>query len=340
MLTVWKIILQALGTEPRAVRQIRGASGFPHAVLAAGVDERRRRVILISPEGDPRVAAMVQADIQAADRSIQILTARAIVHDVTAFGRIIAGFAGKTEVSREEMWEAIYAQGSEVVRRSELLREFTGDEPDHIPIEGMLQQLLQQMMLGGPPEQSPFLAERTQNPTIPELANSKIDVSVMDNIDILAGDREAGICPLPFVQMSDSSLELLIRGTAVDAVADLLEAEGIAQYFFPTPDHVALGLIEREPVSRQTIHDQLLEVPALGHPYSLPEVLPEGTPLTHVIDVLKEKKLVVEGEISLEVTPEGQSVRSTVRFKPRESLFSKLINRFTINFDLKDLFRP
>jgi hypothetical protein len=61
--------------------------------------------------------------------------------------------------------------------------------------------------------------------------------------------------------------------------------------------------------------------------------------MSDMIDVLRERNLLVDGEIGFELTPEGESIRRTIRFKPREGLLSKIINRFSFNIDLKDLFR-
>jgi len=50
-------------------------------------------------------------------------------------------------------------------------------------------------------------------------------------------------------------------------------------------------------------------------------------------------KLVVEGEFGLELTSSGKTIRSSVKFRPKESLISKIINQFSIKIDLKSLFR-
>jgi len=64
-----------------------------------------------------------------------------------------------------------------------------------------------------------------------------------------------------------------------------------------------------------------------------------NVPLTEVIDALQDRGLVVEGEIGLEIAPEGRSIRTSLKFKPREGIVSKVINRFSLNIDLKDLFK-
>jgi hypothetical protein len=50
-------------TEPRDIRSVRGASGFVHPILAAGVDEGRKRTLIVSGDPDARTAALAQADI-------------------------------------------------------------------------------------------------------------------------------------------------------------------------------------------------------------------------------------------------------------------------------------
>ncbi|MBI2186158.1 MAG: hypothetical protein HYU37_03415 [Acidobacteria bacterium] len=227
MLQAWNVILRALDTEPRSVHQIRGASGFPHHVLALGVDERRRRLIIISPEADPRVAAIIQADIQALDSSIHVLTARPILLDMGDFGRVIAESARTKEVSREQMWEAMYSQRDNLGKRFELLHHFVGNGPDQLPAGYMVEAMAQQTLLLDPPKQSPAVAERADSSTITELANSRMDISVFDGLDVLRGDRQAGICPLPLAQMSDQELETVISGTDVDAAESVLHQHDV-----------------------------------------------------------------------------------------------------------------
>ena len=38
-------------------------------------------------------------------------------------------------------------------------------------------------------------------------------------------------------------------------------------------------------------------------------------------------------------TPNGKAIRSSVKFRPKGSLISKIINQFSIKIDLKNLFR-
>ena len=54
----WHNIIWAVEAKPRIATSIQGLSGFYHPVVAVGVDEKRRRVIMISGESDARSAAL------------------------------------------------------------------------------------------------------------------------------------------------------------------------------------------------------------------------------------------------------------------------------------------
>ena len=105
----------------------------------------------------------------------------------------------------------------------------------------------------------------------------------------------------------------------------------------PAADQLALGLIDRGSVSPRSVLDQLVLAPSIGHPQGQMELIPQGTTLPEVIDALQDRGLVVEGEIGLELGSEGRQIRTSLKFKPREGLVSKLINRFSISMDLKNL---
>ena len=76
----------------------------------------------------------------------------------------------------------------------------------------------------------------------------------------------------------------------------------------------------------------------MGHPLGDPELVQESLSLQDTIAALQERKLIVEGEVGLEVTNAGRTLRSAIRFRPRESLLSKLLARISISIGLKDLF--
>jgi hypothetical protein len=153
-------------------------------------------------------------------------------------------------------------------------------------------------------------------------------------------DRDVGICAVPMYAFTGDEMELINSGTDLGRIQDILRAKNVFQYFFPSPDHLALGLVDRrKPASEEQLSELMPTAPQLGHPYSAMEILPRETGLSEVIDALRDRKLIVEGEVGYEVTEAGESTRATVKFQSREGLVSKLINRFELRINLKSLFK-
>jgi hypothetical protein len=155
---------------------------------------------------------------------------------------------------------------------------------------------------------------------------------------ILNADIAVGVCPLPLYDFSSSELDLFLRNADPEAIRESLRSHDIAQYFFPAPDHLALGLVERNVTNPADITRLMATVPAEGHPFAASEFVSPDVKLAEILDALVKKNLITEGEVAFELTPAGHSIRSTVRFKPRESLLSKIISRFNVSLNLKDLF--
>jgi hypothetical protein len=125
----------------------------------------------------------------------------------------------------------------------------------------------------------------------------------------------------------------------IDECKNLLRKHNIYQYFYPAPDQLALGLAERGSVTPEQLIQELEKTPNEGHSFSKPEFLDTSSSLKNIVHELKEEGLLVEGDLGLEITKEGQTIRAQVRFSPREGLVKKLSRIFslTANIDLKDL---
>jgi hypothetical protein len=82
---------------------IRGASGFSHPVVAAGVDEPRRGVVVISGESDARSAALAHGDIQAAMPSLKVMMARPVVVNLGETARILSEVLGRVSIGQQEI---------------------------------------------------------------------------------------------------------------------------------------------------------------------------------------------------------------------------------------------
>src|SRR2546430_4192182 len=99
----WKSFIRAVESDPREVQSISGASGLSHPVIAAGVDEARRRVIIISGEPDGRSAAMAHADIQAANPSMRVVLARPIPLNLGEIAAFISEKIGKVVIGQDDL---------------------------------------------------------------------------------------------------------------------------------------------------------------------------------------------------------------------------------------------
>src|SRR5688572_23222697 len=105
----WHNVLGAVYAGPQDKKEVKGASGLTHPVLALGVDEASKRVIVVSPESDGRTAALVQSDIQAAYSSYRVLTIRPAAVSLGKFARAIQEMLGSSVVT-SETFQALQSQ--------------------------------------------------------------------------------------------------------------------------------------------------------------------------------------------------------------------------------------
>ena len=133
-----------------------------------------------------------------------------------------------------------------------------------------------------------------------------------------------------------------LSGRKIDDIEERLKTLGIFQYFFPPPDQIALGFTDGNSAPIGTIVSAIELAPAMGHPLAAPELVNGGVDPVGIVEQLVDQGLLVEGEIGYEVTEDGKRQRATVRFRPREGLISKILQRFNVKFEatanLKDLF--
>jgi len=105
----WTNLLRALETEPRKADFVRGVSGLEHPVIAVGVDDARRRLLLVSGEHDARSAAIAQLDIQRAIEAVQVVIMRPIAANLSQIARQIVDFLGGPDVAQEQLQERLKA---------------------------------------------------------------------------------------------------------------------------------------------------------------------------------------------------------------------------------------
>jgi hypothetical protein len=328
-LIFWESIIRAAEAEPRRASSIRGASGISHPVIAVGVDEGRRRLLIISGEHDARSAAMSHTDIQATLSSFQVVVARPVAVNLSVLAKKLAVLIGRFTLTAQDLQnlQKLPPDDQEWIRSlvepviEQIAKPFEVASLNVLP---QLMQVLQQLAL--------------IQPAIPEPGTWTLDFEKLAQLDPTEPDSRFGVCPLPLYNFSSEEAEVLHSGTDLEAIRELLKRHHVFQYFFPPPDQLALGLIDRSPAARTQILDEIRTAPDLGHPFGPLEIISPDVPILHLIDALQDRGLVVEGDMTTEVTPEGKAIRNTVRWKPREGLLSKLINRLRINLSFKDLF--
>lgn len=329
----WQNVLRATEAEPKNESVIRGASGIHHSVVALGVDESRRRLLIVSGEHDARTAAMAQIDIQASLDKFQVLVARPVAFDLPAVAKTIAALSGRTRFLLEDISKFDAKSGTFRTIIQEHFGEVLAplDFLGRIPFNTLAQwmQVIQQLAL------IQFSMSDSQ-----DKGTISIDLGALASLEALERDNHFGICPVPLYEFMPDEIEKLNSGTNLDSVREILRNHGLLQYFFPSPDQVALGLIDRGVTSGEDVLEGVLRVPEIGHPYGAMELVGRSVTVPDMIEALQDRGLAVEGELGWELGAEGRNVRTTVRFRPREGLLSKLINRFSFGVDLKDFFKP
>src|SRR5437868_13817479 len=84
---IWRTVSKALGADFREQQLIKGISGLDHPVQAISVDDKTNRVIIVSAEPSPRLAALMQVDVQATLPDAKVIVARPLLFDVAEISR-------------------------------------------------------------------------------------------------------------------------------------------------------------------------------------------------------------------------------------------------------------
>jgi hypothetical protein len=341
---LWKTLSRALGAEIRERPSIRGASGLEHPVHALSVDDKHQRIIVISAESNPRTAALIQGDIQATMPDVSVLVARPIIVDLgvmvrrifpsaaTAFlePSVVSSFGERLKTMSEQEKSDLMSGGLMKAAGPMLTALKKAPLPGLTQLVGIFQQasvldwqeIFDRLSAGGKAE--------------------AISFSKLYELDNLAVDRAYGVCSLPLYEFTDADWDMFLSTPPIDLVQNRLKQLDIWQYFFPPADQLALGLTERGIHKKSEITELVATAPAVGHPLGASELVPTATQITDLIDVLHEQGYVAEVEQHIEITPSGTSARMTIKSRPRESLISKIINRFTMNVSVsaKDFLPP
>ena len=101
--SIWGAFGNALRAELREQATISGFSGIEHAVEAIAVDDKGKRLIVVSAEPNPRIAALMQVDVQATLPDVRVLVARPIAFDIAHLARNFVQQLGSVEIRMSEI---------------------------------------------------------------------------------------------------------------------------------------------------------------------------------------------------------------------------------------------
>jgi len=335
----WPSLLRAVGTEPRDLPNLRGASGINHEFAAVGADDAERRLVVVSQEGSAAGAAMAQADLQAAMQDVKVIVARPVVIDLAAVGKSIAEQSGRPAFTSSDLMriQQVEEAGSEELQATLndqltqmfgplILQIVTARAVGSINLLQGLAQFMDQMS--------------KMNWQLPSDDPDAVvaDFSKLLTTPTLQSDSELGVCGIPLYEFDPDELEAIHSGTDRNQIEGILRRHDILQYFYPAPDQTVLGLVDRGQGSLGTMEEVARVAPEIGHPYGSSEIV-SAEQLPALIDELRQRKLLVEGELGYELTESGKQQRAIVRFKPREGIISKVVNRISVKINLKSIIK-
>lgn len=327
---MWATFAKAIETELREGSELIGVSGLAHKVDAICVDDKRSRIVVASAEPNPRVAALMQVDLQATMPTSKVIVVRPVAVDMPAVARRIVEVLGTAQLDLKAMSsrlsEAQQEPASAIGISLASVIEPIAASFKHLNLPPLNQVLaaVQQAALLDWGSIGEMAKDKPENVIIP--------LAGLLTVDTMAIDRAHGICPVPLYEFSEDDWDLFMAGRDEGARERLRELD-ILQYFFPPPDQIAIGLVERRGSSVGTIGEALMLAPELGHPLGRPE-LTQVAKLSEVVDQLQGMGLLVEGEMGLELSKSGEMTRATIKFRPRESFISKLVQRLSVNLSL------
>lgn len=338
---IWKAFAAAVGAELREDTTIRGISGLEHKVQAIAVDDKTRRVVIVAAEADPRMAALVQVDVQASMPEAKVLIARPIAIDISLMARKMLEPFNVGEIDFDKARQFLdQLKDKNQDTTNALIGPLTESGATNI------QNIFENVQLPAVDQIVSVISQASILPwqDILEIFNESAKSGTLDlraflSRDTIAADLQAGICPIPLYSFSESDFDLFLDGKRIDECRERIKSLGIYQYFFPPPDQLALALVDEGIGQRDAILNDANMAPEMGHPFGDAEVVESAVEMKDLVDSLRDKKLIVEGEFGFEVTPAGKSVRGLVKFAPREGLVTKLLNRITINFSPTDLIK-
>jgi len=339
---IWKNMSLALGAEPRDYPVVTGLSGVEHEFLSIAVDDKTNRIILVSPDPNARTVALIHVDIQAAMPDTRILIARPILFDLGVLARQVVSVIGTDQFafsSLKPKIERLIALKQQIdrlppERKSKYAKKLLG-----AAVAGMTSALERVTI----PKTAQFIALIQQAANFdwnmmlssadPQRNDFVVSLKGLVDSDNLAADRRHGVCPIPLYELDEQDWKMFDSSDDITAIRDRLEGLGVYQYFFPHSDELILGFVDRGVSDPLGVERAVARSESLGHRVSGTTLVDDEQSIQNTVHALSEAGYLVEGDIGLEVSPEGRIFRSSVRFRPKESVLSKVLARLNINID-------
>ena len=334
----WKSFLLGIGCEQKEVKEIQGASGIYHPISCLGVDELKKRIIIVQEEQDARILAMVQADLQAKIKNYQVLMVRPVPINLATAVTTIGALFGSTKLSSKD----IANLSNKNDETQNLIKENKGKMEQIIYSLNPQIEIIQKAKLNIVPIVKEAIQQLSQVKFIKNLQiddQFSFDFSEILTFNPVIYDVALGICPIPLYNFSVDEATIVSENKDIEHIKWILKNHGIYQFFYPPADSLALGFIENNHYKNQSLISILNKVPTFGHPFGDNELI-DSKEIAQIVDDLKEMNYVAEGEINIEITEKGIETRKKVKFMPRESIFKRISNILSIKIDLniKDLF--
>ncbi len=336
----WNGIITSLGFEVRDYPIIRGSSGLDHRLLSLGVDDKNKRIVLVSSDPDPRIAAMMQIDVQTTMPDTSVLVVRPLVVDLGVIARKVISMLGGPVVKIqhiEGLYKAFEAANEDA--KKQILETNIAPFIDpirtafkHVTLPTLSQIVSVVHQAAYFDWKGTFEELKVQN-ELKALSSGTISLESLAVLDNMKVDREYGLCPIPLYEFNEQDWELFLSGTSPDRICERLTELGVYHYFFPSPDHLALGFIDKGLTSAIRLQETIELAPTKGHPLGPAELLGGTVTLQNLIDDLGGRGFVVEGDLGIEITEAGTKARANVKFRPREGALSRLIRCLNININ-------
>jgi hypothetical protein len=186
----WDHLLVALQTEPRQTNAVQGASGIEHQVLGIGVDDKAKRVVLVSAEHDARTSALIQADVQATIPDAKVLMLRPVAINLNAVA------TGLVQVFGDVQFDL-----SGLTQEQDAINKFFSEKLNPVlePFAGSLRQVQPQLLnqiLGAIQQMVHF--------DFGSMAKGVISLKEFLSVDFTEMDRTLGICYMPLYETGNS----------------------------------------------------------------------------------------------------------------------------------------